>query len=294
MPEQSDYVVVVNEVAGSTDAAAVQEAVAVLRRHGAVELAQVGPGESLDPVIEGLEGRTLVVAGGDGTLHVAVAALHRLGELGDRPLGLIPLGTGNDVARGVGIPLDPTAAARLVAEGAARAMDLIDLHGEPVVNAVHFGLGVAAARAASRVKALGPVAYAIGGLVAGVTAEAPEATITLDGEVMADGPVSVGAVMSGFSVGGGTALCPPARPDDGALDVVVVPEAGRRARARFGLAMRRGAHLLRPGVCHATGEAVEVRSRQPIDVNVDGEIRSLPERWAATVRPGAWRLIRPA
>ena len=57
------------------------------------------------------DGREVVVAGGDGSLHAVVAALHERGELADAAVGLIPLGTGNDFARGVGLPLDPAEAA---------------------------------------------------------------------------------------------------------------------------------------------------------------------------------------
>ena len=70
-----------------------------------------------------------------------------LHELGERIVGLLPLGTGNDFARSVGIPLDIEDAARIIVEGEGRETDLIvDEVGEIVVNNVHLGAGAEASR----------------------------------------------------------------------------------------------------------------------------------------------------
>ena len=96
-------------------------------------------------------GRRVVVAGGDGSLHAVVAALHRRHELGETVLGLVPLGTGNDFARGVGHP----ARHRGGRPGRPRRrrprpVDLIvDCLGEVVVNNVHVGVGAQASRHAA-------------------------------------------------------------------------------------------------------------------------------------------------
>src|SRR5947208_1080775 len=88
--------------------------VAALVAHAVVEVAHTGnPGE-LDSVLHRRGGRHIVVAGGDGTLHAVVSALYRRHELADAVVGLVPLGTGNDFARGAGIPMDPAEAARVV------------------------------------------------------------------------------------------------------------------------------------------------------------------------------------
>ena len=63
----------------------------------------------------GSTGDSILVAGGDGSMHAVVAALHRRGDLAGATLALLPLGTGNDFARGTGVPLDIEDAARLVA-----------------------------------------------------------------------------------------------------------------------------------------------------------------------------------
>ena len=111
----------------------------------------------------------MVVCGGDGSVHAVVAALHRAGAAGP-PVGLIPLGTGNDLARALGLPLDPAAAARVVLDGRPRTLDLlVDDAGGMVVNAVHLGVGAEAARQAAALKPrLGRLAYLVGGVSAGL------------------------------------------------------------------------------------------------------------------------------
>lgn len=172
------YLVITHEGAGTHDEERLQCALDVLSERASVEVATTShPGE-LDGVLHRAGSRRIVVAGGDGSLHVVVAALYRRNELADATLGLVPLGTGNDFARGTGIPLDPEEAARLVLEGQPRRVDLIvDEVGEVVVNNVHIGASAQASRRGHRWKErlgavgvgkvnLGKLGYPIGALLA--------------------------------------------------------------------------------------------------------------------------------
>ena len=108
--------VITNSDAGTSDEERLAAALAVLREHASVEVAATSnPGE-LDGVLHRAGSRRIVVAGGDGSLHAVIAALYRRRELKDAVLGLLPLGTGNDFARGIEIPLDIEEAAALVLE----------------------------------------------------------------------------------------------------------------------------------------------------------------------------------
>lgn len=110
-----------------------------------------------------------MAAGGDGTLHLLVAVLHARGELASRVIGLVPLGTGNDFARAVGIPLAAAEATRVVLQGSPHEVDLLTDDADGVViNTVHLGIGAEASRAGQPLKpVLGMLAYRIGALLAG-------------------------------------------------------------------------------------------------------------------------------
>ncbi len=140
------YAVVVNAKAGTAEQQAVDRAVAVLAGHGPTRLLPSDDPADLGRVLAEVGDDRLVVAGGDGSLHAVVAGLHAEGRLDRTPVALVPLGTGNDLARGAGIPLDPTEAAERAATGSPRPWDLlVDDAGGVVLNAVHGGVGADAA-----------------------------------------------------------------------------------------------------------------------------------------------------
>jgi len=283
--------------AGSADREAVEAARAVLAAAGRVQVMSTGTPEQLDAALDCCGERRLVVAGGDGSLHLAVTRLRARGELPERPIGLVPLGTGNDLARAIGLPLDPEQAARLVLEGEPGPMDLlVDDAGGVVVNAVHLGVGADAAQAAGRLKPrLGLLAYPLGALAAGVRASGWRLRVEVDGVVLADGhrrSLMVG-IGNGPGIGGGTRLLPDALPHDGLLDVLVSYATGPFARVRYGAALAAGTHLTDRDVRSARGRSVTVRG-EAVGVNADGELGEEVTARTWTVDPGAWSLVRPA
>jgi YegS/Rv2252/BmrU family lipid kinase len=289
--------VVTNASAGSADDERVAAAVAVLRHATDVREESCSDPADLDHVLDDAEDRTLVVVGGDGSVHTTVAALHDRGELGpDRPLGLVPLGTGNDLARTLGIPLDPAEAARALLTGRPRRLDLIvDDEDGVVVNAVHLGVGAEAAERAGALKdRLGKAAYAVGGVLAGATATGWGLRVEVDGEaVHTDDDVLMVGVANGRTIGGGSELAPDAQPDDGLLDVIIATSTGPLARLGFGVAMREGEHVEREDVLVVRGRRVTV-SGDPFPLNADGELTGPVSSRTWTVQPGAWSLLVPS
>ena len=271
---------ITNSDAGSNDTANLDKALTVLRETADVEVCSTSNQGELDGVLHRRGGRRVVVAGGDGSLHAVVAALHRRHELRDAVLGLIPLGTGNDFARGTGIPLDPEEAARLVAKGSVRPVDLlVDCVGEVVVNNVHIGVGAQASRKAHKWKGrLGRVGYGIGAALASVNPPFVRLRIELDGEVVADfdRPILQVAIGNSSHVGGGTELTPEASPEDGKVDVMVSFAVGPLSRFGYVVGLRKGEHHERDDVLYVRGSNVSV-SGQSFYCSADGELYG-PER----------------
>lgn len=291
-----ETILLVNGSAGGAERDRVAAAEEVIAQDGPVRIVETDDADDLDQLIAALDEERLVVCGGDGSIHLAVDRLDAADRM-DVPVGLVPLGTGNDLARGLGIPLEPEEAARRVVTGEPRPVDLLRSDdGLICVNALHAGIGVEAAQRAEDMKgAMGPVAYPLGAIAASVTVDGWDVTVEVDGEPLR---ASVGervlmvAVMNALTFGGGTPMAPHAVADDGQLEVVVVNVAGPAARAAFATALRRGNHLDRDDVANAPGRSVTIRG-EPIGYNIDGELHEagVSERtWR--VDAGAWRLIR--
>lgn len=289
--------VIGNPAAGGADGQTRETVLATLAGDADVLSRDVGEPGDLGRILGEHPDRIPVVLGGDGTVHAVAAALLARGELATRPIGLVPLGTGNDLARALGIPLDPREAAGVVAGGRERALDLlVDGEGGIVVNAVHVGVG---ARASEQAAALKPVlrraAYAVGALLAGARTKGWRLRVRVDGELISDGRrrVLMVGVGNGVSIGGGTPLAPHARPDDGLADVFVSYAVSPLARLSFGMLLRRGDHPERADVVTVRGSTITVEG-EPVPANADGELSPPAPRRTWTLHPAAWRVIVPA
>jgi diacylglycerol kinase family enzyme len=260
-------------------------ALEVLNARTSVEVCETSnPGE-LDGALHRAGSRPIVVAGGDGSLHAVIATLHRRHDLSGKVLGLLPLGTGNDFARTLGIPLDAAEAAEALASASPRPMDLIvDELGEVVVNQVHIGASaMASKRGATWKERLGPfglglLGYPIGAALAAVKPPFIRVRVEVDGEVVSDMDrhVLMVAVGNGASVGGGTELTPDADPRDGKVDVLVSFATGPVARFGYALDLVRRRHPERDDTVTLRGSEVSV-SGEEFWLSADGEI-SGPER----------------
>jgi diacylglycerol kinase family enzyme len=290
-------VVLANAAAGSVDDRALGTVVRVLAEHGPTRVERTAGPDDLDRVLSALDGWRPVVAGGDGSLHTAVNRLVALG-LGATPVGLVPLGTGNDFARGVGLSLDPARDAATAATGRPSPV-AVAAHpgGEVVVNNAHWGLGERASRVAVGLKPrLGPAAYPAAALAVGLRPERQPVVVTVGGEVVHDGPLLALLVAIGPSAGGGHRLVPDADPGEPRLDVVAVSGATTRQRLAVALdAVRRRRDPTRSdGVQRWRTDRVVVRPGGGTHRwDVDGEHRHWPAPVELAVVPAAWRVVVP-
>jgi len=161
----------------------------------------------------------LVVVGGDGMVHLALQALRGT----DVALGVVPAGTGNDVARMLGVSRkDVRAAANTVIAGATRRVDLADAAGTRVATVVSTGFdAMVNERANAMTRPSGQLRYTLA-TVAELSVFRPiHYALELDGSA-GELEAMLVAIGNGPSYGGGLQICAGAKPDDGLLDVVVI------------------------------------------------------------------------
>jgi diacylglycerol kinase (ATP) len=231
-----------------------------------------------------------VIAGGDGSVGPAAQAAARAGV----PLAVIPTGTANDFARAMRLPLRRDAAVDLAAdpEAPARRIELLRAGNRPFVNAVSAGLAVTAAQRARPLKRrLGALAYAVGGVRAGLTADPIALRIIADGHEAFDGEAWHVIVGGTGAFGGGSRL---GRADvrDELLDVAIVKRASRAVLVLRAWGMRTGTLEEQRGVRHVRARHVEIEAPPDTEFNVDGEICALRPA-IFDVQPGGVEVVVP-
>jgi YegS/Rv2252/BmrU family lipid kinase len=269
-----------------------------------VELTK-GPRDAVRIAREGVRAgaRRLIVAGGDGTGSEVVTGL--LGaDLGEHAeLGFLPLGSGCDFARGIGLPRDPEKMIALLRDGSRMRSDAgrvtyQDEAGEQrssyFLNIGSLGIsGLTDLLVNQAGKWLGPgAAFVVGTLRAIVRYRAAEIEIDVDGEPFHRGSVSMAVAANGRFFGSGMQVAPGARIDDGAFEVVVVGELSKPRLVAALPSIYRGRHFDHPAVTHTTGSRVEARITRgdAILIDVDGEpLGHLPVRF--DLLPSAVRLF---
>ncbi len=224
----------------------------------------------------------LVVAGGDGTLSEVVSGLLSAGLGSYAEIGVLPLGSGGDLARSLGIPNGLEEALACIAGGKQRRIDAgrarFAQGGREVtthfVNVASAGVSAPITRLVNRGSKLlgGRFAFALGAVRGLLQYRSPVLSARLDGELLYQGPAVLVAAANGRTFGGGMQIAPEARPDDGLLDVVVVGDFSRARLLRHLPALYRGTHLGIPGVFSARGRRLELEAAPgALGLELDGE-----------------------
>lgn len=240
----------------------------------------------------------LVVVGGDGMVNLGVNLL-----AGTRvPLGIVPSGTGNDMARSLGIPYDDTEAAiRFLGEALeqpAREIDAVRIRwsGDDGPGERLFACALSAGfdaivneRANLMRHPRGPSRYIIALLAELARLRPFRYRVTLDGETLELGALMVSAG-NGVSLGGGMKITPDAVLDDGLLDVMLVRPLSRIAFLRIFPRVFRGTHTTASVVTMRRARRVRIEADAPIVVYADGE-RIAPLPVDLEVEPRALRVL---
>jgi diacylglycerol kinase (ATP) len=240
---------------------------------------------------EGVE--RLLVGGGDGTWHWTAQGLAG----GDTALAPIPLGTGNDLARELGYPLDPELALRAALAGERRRIDLGVIAGRRFCGVAGVGFDAAVAEhARSRVRRLrGPAVYAWATLVTLATFRPPRIRLKSEAGDF-EGEVYFVAFANTAHYGGGMRIAPAADPADGLLDLVIVKRVAKLRLLAVFPRVYGGRHLGHPAIELLRASAVSVRVDPPQPLNADGEGvgRTGSGPLEVTVERGALPVVRAA
>jgi len=251
-----------------------------------------GPGEARG-ISESLPDGALVVAvGGDGTVHEVAAACAGT----ERILGVLPVGSGNDYVKALGIGTDLRRALEVVAGGVARRVDSGEVNGVRFNNGLGIGadaeVAAGAAGAPRFLGGFGGYLWAVGGLVArGLRLRG--ASLALGGSEPVHAKTALVAVALGTTYGGGFRISPHASLTDGSFDVVWTDELSLREVLGLVPSLVRGAHLSHPKVHFARAARVEVELAEPVPAHVDGELLPPGTSFRARVLPRALRVLVP-
>jgi diacylglycerol kinase (ATP) len=290
-----DICIILNPNAGS--AAQVETLRDVIEADSTVTLWQTTPESSARKLTASAlqEGARLVVAaGGDGTINEVVNGFAENFE--QARLGILPLGTGNDLARTLALPLDTQEAFRLLTSGAVRMLDVMRVEAE---GNTMYGLNVSAGGFTGQMNELmtddlkatwGPLAY-----LRGAVSVLPNLTDYATSITWDDGAEERVAalniiVANGRTAAGGFVVAPTANPEDGLIDVVIVQSGSLVDLAGVAARLLVGNYVDSDLVLHRRVRRLRVAARPGMWFNVDGELLT-KDPVTFSVLPQALRVV---
>ncbi len=236
------------------------------------------------------EADLIIVCGGDGSVSSAGMAVMESGL----PMGIIPMGTANDLARTLELPDDLVAAAAVIARGETRKVDLGTVNGHAFFNVASIGLSARLAEGLDPVlkKRFGRLGYSVAALKVLTKARRFHATITEKGQAVEVDTYQI-SVGNGRHYGGGNVVQEDAEIDDGHLDLYSLEMTNLWKMALMLRSFRSGTHGAWREVRTARCVEFDIATRKPMPVNADGEIvTSTPAHFK--VHPKAISVFAPS
>lgn len=284
--------------------AEVRTAVAAWREHvGALEVRVTWErGDAQRYVHEAVDAHagTVIAGGGDGTLHEVCGALAALDTAAALPaVGVLPLGTANDFATAIGMPMAPHEALQAIARSTPYPIDLLRIAADGerrwCVNVATGGFGtrITVETDPTLKRLLGKAAYLLTGLTRFDSVKA--AFARFEGpDFQWEGEFLVLALGNSRLAGGGQPLAPDARVDDGLLDLTVLPKpAEGELGATLGTLVTQGKAALIEQAVRARLSWVRIQAPDGLTLNLDGEPFEAT-CFRADVLPGCLRLRAPS
>ena len=213
-----------------------------------------------------------VAAGGDGTIsEVANGLLRAAGEDDPLPLGILPMGSANDFSKLLGLPHDLTAAARLIAAGKTRILDVGRVNTHFFLNNSAVGMEPMVTIESQKIKHIyGSMRYLVALLRTLLRLRSWQMKIKWD-----DGSYEGDGILLSMCNGprtGGFPMAPGAELDDGVLDFVLAPDMPKRKLVNVLLKLMKGTHVDHPLIIFARTTRLTIESKLGLPLHADGEI----------------------
>ena len=232
---------------------------------------ECGSAAELAPLIEhhasGVD--MVVIGGGDGTLNAAAAGVFK----SRIPMGILPLGTANDLARTLRIPTDLNEAISIVAAGNSRFIDVASVNDKMFFNVASIGLSAELAQGLTRdiKRRFGRMGYAMAAVKTLIRAKPFQTTIINSQGSVRSMTLQV-AVGNGRFYGGGNVVDETAEINDGQLHLYSLEFLSAWRLVLMFRSFHRGEHTSRKDVLDLRDTQFELRTRRPLPVNADGEL----------------------
>ena len=256
-----------------------------------------GPEDAVEAARDWREG-LLIVAGGDGTVNDVVNGLGMAGFPEGVTLGILPAGTGNDLAATLEIPNDADLAEDVIRQNRVRTLDVARVRSEGVgerffINVATGGLGaeISGANEGEFKKRWGKLSYLRASLEVAKDFDVRELELYLDGEKRDVRAVNV-VVGNCRYAGGGWLAAPKANPEDGLLDVVIIEKLGLTDVLQLApQSLARSDYLDKEGVFSTRAKEIRVETQPPgLEFTADGEVIG-DEPAEFSVIPGALKVV---
>ena len=257
----------------------VKEAVKAVRKQG-IELRVLVPfnkAEKPRVVHEALEhgAERIIAGGGDGTINAVANAL--IGNGKQQPtatMGVFPLGTANDFARGCDLPSDDlTECLRIACTRESRAIDVGVMNGRFFLNVASMGFGaeITATTPVNLKKALGGGAYTLMGMVKAMNLTPYTGKLVIPGQNAIEGNMLFGAVGNNHFAGGGFDVAPSAKLDDGLLDLTAIMQSPGFSLAELSRELENPMNPENRFVAYRQLSKFTIEADRKLHCNLDGE-----------------------
>jgi diacylglycerol kinase (ATP) len=301
--QQMRVVIIVNPTSGSSPMAAHQGSlednrdliVAALQKHNIEPEIQYttedDPGTGLAQKAAAAEADIVIAAGGDGTLHAVANGL--IGT--NSALGIIPMGTMNNIANSLSIPEDIEQACSIIIKGQTSLIDVGKINGQVFLEVAGVGLEAALFPAAEEIKSRG-ILSTVKGIVAGLSTllafRPTRFTVSFDGKRKRRFRAVQISVCNSPYYGAHLRFAPNALMDDGFLDALIYRNFSTLQYIRHALSISQGRRALGLRVSRRKVKAVYIEAEQPVEIHADGEQKGQTPAYI-TIEPGVLRVRVP-